>query len=1277
MEAVNISTVLRSGESDTASSLTSDTTSTETTSAAVEKSIDASALETHHDVLDIQAKDILRNIDHGIYTEEDFIALFGEEAIGERRPLDGHNDPHNDTLSLRTYWIALFTPQVYMAIFYALRITFMVALPLGILARHPNVMKVFPAHVVIPLWGIVDCRYTFGEQLAFNVVTIQCALWMMLWGTLNNVWNIHDHPAGWWCSVIFIAFTISLFGDVRARRVVVLHSILILQMEKLPGGTELIYPVKVGRDAIMATGFAFFQCLFPVKSIAKECDEMMAGGLKHIGRIVHNCVTACWSEDPIECAIALGHIGTEPIQSLSANLPSKLFFVMYEFWESTLRLELRRERLTVMEACMPRLHTMTDVARAMVVKRVHRAPLKRKLSEGAHARKVKSAADKHSPCEDVEGHKTRSGTGMGMQSHEPYADMEDNNSHDDVAGMQRRLRREAERDKLSQNVETRRTMSNAPNAEQQPERESSTVLMMQYKTPLWKRTNHLLKPAVDSLLYALNAVLEGLGKHLNPHEVAEKVPFADLREAATNLQSKLDEVHFEALIKSETPVDPFLYSNVFVFHLSLFSLAEHLLEYGESMQNFDRSRYKSQLQRAWEFFFYDYWKGFWEELPKRITLATPRDVRIFKDAIKMACAYGLGAMYTEYMDPHNVYYFGMAILMGVGLPTAGDTMEASVYRVTGMVCACSIAYVAIWHTPNLAAELAIALAGVFIALLFRDRPPYAHTAQYCSMLVLTALNSASSKLVLICRIVSNSFTVMSYYAIVVFIFPIDVLRVTYNTQVKAIQLVADRFSRLVDVISQPLSPDDPAQYAAMKAEVSSIRASRVPMWGALNAVGTWLPKAAADPAPLGSPYPLQAMRDMYSSLRRLGSATDVICASLCALLREDVPRHRPDVEHILAAVAPVMHMVDRTGRILFQDFLDALSRPYEWSGTKTTYHLSVFLSLSRALHHACWTAHRRNVKALRANFREKVMNRTFAAAAMSRVVDPQTLERARNLSFAMQSSDAYLPMPVARRGDAEGIAPPPGPQSPTAYSGTGGCGDDPAHPNENADPVNVSAPTSARVHDNPLNSSSLIGPSPLNRRPSTPQSTSMLSCGAPLPSTLEGAEVPPVTNGSIARTIAESVALVRSTERRNSRLVRRDGTSSLSSLPAAAAAGGTAGSALPTAPAAVTGPDADEEAAEQSQCAQEQAVFEKALDPYERQAQEEERRAFIARRSLEHARMEESTLSHDVNMVLTILVGTDMFFGEAERMLKTMYVINEYTRSRQPPPKPKDGVVKS
>lgn len=1125
---------------------------------------------------------------HREVTEAELIHRYGTDAVGPKLVIDGHTDLRRDSTSLIAYWNALFFPEVYLAIFYALRITLIVALPLGIIARVSSVAVNFPAHAILSMYSIVDCRYTFGEQVAACIVTIQCSLWTMLWGSLNNTWSLSQHPVAWWLTVVAVSFAVSLLGDVRARRLLVLQSVMILQMEKLPGGTDILYPVKVGRDIMMATGFAFLQSFFPLRSIAANADDALASGFKALGTVIHSATTACWSSDPIECVLALGQMSTEPMQNISSTLPGTLFFVMYEFWESSLRLELRKERLRLMELCLPRIHAITDTVRTMVMKRAY------------NVRSGGSIHGTHDPnTEPFFEHGNSSTTHMRGPHHHTSS-----------------LR--------------------------EPPQPGSGCVMQAALPSAWTRSREILMPAVEAYLEALDAVLEALGRHLNPRDTAENVPFHQLRLAAGELQAKINQLHFELLIKSEEAVDPFLYSNLLFIHLSLVMMAERFVQYGESMTKFDRKRYKSQLRRAWEFFFYDYWSSFWEELPKRLTLATPRDVRLLKDAIKITIAYAIGVMFTQSMDRVNVYYFGMAILMGVGLPTAGDTMEVSVYRVTGMLCACSIAFVAIWHTSNTAGELAIALAGTFIALLFRDRLPYSHAAQYCSMLILAALNTASSKLVLLSRIISNSFTVMAYYAIVVFIFPIDVLRVTYNAQVTAMQLVMDRFSRVVDVMSQPLSSPDPAHAAALREEVDGIRGEQDKMWLAVKNVGMWLPKAAADPAPHGSPYPLNAMKDMYSSLRRLASATDILSTALLTLHRAGVYEPRFDVQHILSAVAPVMQLVDRLSRVLFQDFLDAISRPYDWTPETATLHFSNFLSLSAELHSSFQVAHRRNVRALRENFRLRVMNRTFVAAASSRLFNPDTIERVQNHSIALQEAASFaFQYPGSRSGGSPSLP---------SYS-------PPMRPVPSDEVLMPRHLPRGSLHVN-FN----FGPEKVKN----------LSLVRNFKEDAEGdaddgmAEGSPVLDGGIARSLAETMATAQSDARRTSLLAYQNSPF----LPPAAS---------PTVPgdSVVTsdiGPSSihvdGDNVQETVKRSLEAAAFEKALNPMEEQAQREEYHHFVSQRN-PHFELQpgEYTLSHDINMIISILVATDMFFAEAERLLKTMYIINRYARSRTAPPR--------
>ncbi|CAD2215083.1 hypothetical protein AGDE_12599 [Angomonas deanei] len=268
-------------------------------------------------------------------------------------PLRTYVPLHVDTTPLKAYITSLFYPEVYMKVFYAARLTFMVALPLSLLARIPRMMKIFPFHVVIPLFGIVDSRYRTGEQIAGCIMSCQAALFFLVYGTLLNVWNTLDHPSAWWCSVIFGVFVVSLFGDVRSKRYLCLFTALIVGMQHSPGGTRIINPALCARDVVMASGFALLQVFVPPRTNAREADDIMRGVWQHIIRIMKSATVACWSEDPIECTLALSNMATEPIQNALAEMPMKLNFVMYEPWVTTLQLQLRRERVELLQNFRP------------------------------------------------------------------------------------------------------------------------------------------------------------------------------------------------------------------------------------------------------------------------------------------------------------------------------------------------------------------------------------------------------------------------------------------------------------------------------------------------------------------------------------------------------------------------------------------------------------------------------------------------------------------------------------------------------------------------------------------------------------------------------------------------------------------------------------------------------------------------------------------------------------------------------------------------------------
>ncbi|PWU90426.1 hypothetical protein C4B63_50g1 [Trypanosoma cruzi] len=226
--------------------------------------------------------------------------------------------------------------------------------------RYPDV---FPMHTLLALFGVAYSKDTVGEQICMISTMIPVLLWMMLWGSLMHLFNLLAHQTAWWCAVFFGAFGIGLVGDVRGRKLAILMTLIVMEVERAQLMVEkgALLPLLVGRDAFLALGFACFQSFIPPFTMCKRVDEAMAGAWVYIGEVVHNSVKACWSENPIDAAVALSKTSSEPLQKIFTTVSFELSFVHYEPWESPLRLQLRSERIKVIGGIMPMLHALVGV----------------------------------------------------------------------------------------------------------------------------------------------------------------------------------------------------------------------------------------------------------------------------------------------------------------------------------------------------------------------------------------------------------------------------------------------------------------------------------------------------------------------------------------------------------------------------------------------------------------------------------------------------------------------------------------------------------------------------------------------------------------------------------------------------------------------------------------------------------------------------------------------------------------------------------------------------
>ncbi|RNF17091.1 uncharacterized protein Tco025E_04944 [Trypanosoma conorhini] len=536
-----------------------------------------------------------------------------------------------------------------------------------------------------------------------------------------------------------------------------------------------------------------------------------------------------------------------------------------------------------------------------------------------------------------------------------------------------------------------------------------------WKNPGVETVRGRLEEALEPYLKALEETLKGLGHALKPEDVAEKLPLEDLHAATSGLQSSIDKIHYDMMKGRLGNVDSVWYMYVVFAHLMMVLFGEELLRYGEAMRNFDSTRYTSASRRMWDFFIFEYWNDFWTELPKRLTLATPRDVRVVKDAFKLACGYTVASVFTLYVGYDRVFYFGMAILMGVGLPTAGDTLMAGIQRVAGLVFAASFAYLIKKHKRSEAEVYALSLLLIMVSLFARVFPGYFHCAFYCALLISSMLHIATVPLMMFSRVVSSSLAVMSYYVIVVFVFPIDTIRVLHNAEVWIMNGVSEYLSSLVRLLQFRVGDKD----AEVMQELLAVKGRSGGLWVAVRQLLPKVKTAGLEPTIRGKPYPVYEQEEFAQVLRRLLSSLDIMLLGLMILHRERVVPAAAELEEMLGATMKVVKGIERYGVYVMQDFVNAVQQPETWSYVETVDHFTTLLRLNNQLKDIFSVDHGKMLSAIRGKANELHLNNlklSMAFASNSSPTFPLPTEDMR--SEPNQSSTTACPYGLEGEGKA-------------------------------------------------------------------------------------------------------------------------------------------------------------------------------------------------------------------------------------------------------------------
>lgn len=456
----------------------------------------------------------------------------------------------------------------------------------------------------------------------------------------------------------------------------------------------------------------------------------------------------------------------------------------------------------------------------------------------------------------------------------------------------------------------------------------------------WKK---ILQEPVDEFIEALQAVMHELGESLVPAETLQRVPFEALQQKKDAMLRAMQSCRrYVATMASDTTDAPAFYSFLY-FHLLLALQADELHTFAEQLAAFDPSKYKSTARRCLEFFFLDFYNDFRLRLLGRVTLRTKEDVRSFKDGLKLACAYLVAAAFTMKLnegDDIDTYFFGMSIILGMGLPTVAESIEVGVHRISGMAYALVIGYIAKWKTHSFVQEIAVVVCGSFIALCFRDNVRYMHVAWYASFIAPAAYGIANNRVTMIARVVDNSFAVMSYFIICTMMFPINPYRVLWNKRSFAEKKMSDTITILatVDGVTGTREPHDIVQ-ARLTIVAENLRAIN----DLVNQSQQWVGICAKEPSLIGNPFPTEQVQRMQILLQHICAGLEIWLFGLQLLHRpRSTPLH-PIMVKMLDALRPLLLDLEVASRVVFQDLIDAVNMPLEWTVEKSVRRFSDFV----------------------------------------------------------------------------------------------------------------------------------------------------------------------------------------------------------------------------------------------------------------------------------------------------------------------------------------------
>ncbi|KAG5496223.1 hypothetical protein JKF63_02524 [Porcisia hertigi] len=781
------------------------------------------------------------------------LAFDEEKAADHFRSLPMHHalscssreNLEDDTVSLIAVWESLKSEALMRNILFGFRVTAFAVLPTFLLVEHPRTRDWFVSGSLLPILAGLFVRPSLGASIAMAVIAFQTVAVFMTWGIIMNAVGARNNLSGWWCGAIFGCAFFSLFGDLPAKRLMMMFVIIIMQTEHSPGGETLTFVGKYAANVVIAAFFTVLAASLPYPTLSyKQADESLLNLHKLHSAGVGNAMKSFWAPVSMDAKMALKQIPFVKINALTTNVRTAINFATYEPFELNLNNILRNERLVFLQRIKMHLYAMS-AASANRLENVH----------WLHRSQIQQ----------------------------------------DIREFEKRV-----------------------------------------QTPAMNLADEVMRLLVQ------------IGRYLDPNELCAKVSFADMAEKTQILSDLIERQQLEMLLMrnlSEEETNACL--GLLGFHYSLIDIAVELQRFENRMKTFDPSHYPSVWRRAFNFFFYDRWCDFWSELPKRLAMSTPYNIRLLKDTIRYTGGFAVACAFTLNYDRENVYYFGMTILIRLAQQTASETLAIGIHRICGLCIGVSLSYFTASQVHNLAGITALTMAWVFVSMCFSLHPVYGCGAQYVAVTSVAGLRLATSPSLLLARLIDNVFAFISYYLICTFVFPVDPIRVLWNMRTKCFIRINDLAQIIVSLGCAPITQEGrETDFLVAKA-----RALVKEQQALLKQYGDWVPKCATEPTIRGGDYPTAACASLRLCLGEVMSLEEALVSSMERLhrLREQPPGII--LRDMMELTRPFLLDAGKLIRHFCQCMIDATEQWRTWSMEESLHTIWKTVLACRSLHH--------------------------------------------------------------------------------------------------------------------------------------------------------------------------------------------------------------------------------------------------------------------------------------------------------------------------------------